>query len=129
MSNVKALIIDDNRSNILVLEQLLGIENIPVVKLSATANLVADLDAIRNVEVVFLDLEMPVVDGYEALRLIKAHPNFKTAKVIAYSVHVSELNNAFDVGFDGFLGKPLSAEDFPSQLSRILRGEKVKYLP
>jgi two-component system cell cycle response regulator DivK len=79
--------------------------------------------------VVFLDLEMPLTNGYVALKIIKTHLNFSTTKVVAYSVHVSELDVALDMGFDGFLGKPLNAEAFPDQLSRILNGDKVFYRP
>jgi CheY-like chemotaxis protein len=129
MPSARALIIDDNPSNILVLEQLLGIEDISSMRLSATADLAEQLDAIQKVEVVFLDLEMPRINGYEAVKIIKSHPNFRTAKVVAYSVHVSELNTAMDMGFDSFLGKPLNAESFPDQLQRILRGERIHYIP
>jgi hypothetical protein len=42
-----------------------------------------------------------------------------------YSVHASEINRARDMGFHSCLGKPLNADDFPEQLARILRGERV----
>ena len=104
-------------------------EDVASVTISATKNLSAQLNSVSNIDVVFLDLEMPVIDGYEALKMIKAHPSFQHARVVAYSVHVSELHNALDSGFDGFLGKPLNAEAFPEHLRRILAGEKVCFLP
>lgn len=129
MPAAQALIIDDSPTNILVLQQLLSIEDVASVAISTTRDLAFQLDSITNIQVVFLDLEMPVVDGYEALQTIKDHPNFTNARVIAYSVHVSELNRAMELGFDGFLGKPLSAEAFPNQLARIFQGEQVCYAP
>lgn len=129
MPIAQALIIDDNASNILVLKQLLTIEDVASVTISTTKDISLQLDSINNIDIVFLDLEMPVINGYAAVNMIKAHPNFKAAKVVAYSVHVSELNNARAMGFDGFLGKPLNAEEFPGHLARILNGEKVYYLP
>jgi CheY-like chemotaxis protein len=129
MSKTQALIIDDNSSNILVLRQLLMIEQVDSVTLSSAQDLVSQLDLLTDISIVFLDLEMPVIDGYEAVKLIKNHPNFATTKVVAYSVHVSELNSVLAMGFDGFLGKPLNAEAFPEHLRRILNGEQVWYLP
>jgi two-component system cell cycle response regulator DivK len=129
MPKAHALIIDDNRSNLVVMQQLLQLEDVAYVTMSSTKDLTRQLDAIKDIDVVFLDLEMPIVNGYDALTLIKEHPNFEHARVIAYSVHVSELHAAFDLGFDGFLGKPLSAEAFPNQLQRILNGERIGYLP
>jgi len=120
MSNAQVLIVDDNPNNILVLQQQLRMEAVDSKTISTTKDLASQLNSIKNIDIVFLDLEMPVIDGYEAVKLIKAHPNFTSAKLIAYSVHVSELHNALSMGFDGFLGKPLNAEAFPNQLERIL---------
>ena len=129
MPIAQALIIDDNPTNLLVLQQLLGLEDVAAVTISSTKDLTFQLNSIRNIDLVFLDLEMPYLGGYDAVRVIKQHPNFQAAKVVAYSVHVSELNSAFELGFDGFLGKPLNAEAFPDQLRRILQGEQVYYVP
>ena len=120
MSNAQVLIVDDNPNNILVLQQQLRMEAVDSKTISTTKDLASQLNSIKNIDIVFLDLEMPVIDGYEAVKLIKAHPNFTSAKLIAYSAHVSELHNALSMGFDGFLGKPLNAEAFPNQLERIL---------
>lgn len=129
MPTAQALIIDDKPTNIQVLQQLLRMEDVASVTISSTKDLAFQLDSIRNIDVVFVDLEMPIMNGYEVVEVIKANPHFRSAKVIAYSVHVTELNNALSRGFDGFLGKPVDAEAFSDQLQRILAGETVYYLP
>jgi CheY-like chemotaxis protein len=129
MPIAQALIIDDNANNILVLQQLLRMEGVGSVALASTANLAESLNAYEDIDIVFLDLEMPKADGYKSLPIIRSHPNFRDARVIAYSVHANEIHTALDLGFDGFLGKPLSAELFPDHLARILRGERVRYIP
>jgi CheY-like chemotaxis protein len=129
MSIAQALIIDDNSNNVLVLQQLLSMENVASTTFPATATFYDQLNAYNQIDIIFLDLEMPKINGYQALEIIRSHPNYQSSRVIAYSVHATELNNALDMGFDGFLGKPLSAEDFPAQLDSILRGERVCYLP
>jgi two-component system, cell cycle response regulator DivK len=129
MPQPHALVIDDNRHNVLVLEQLLSVEKVTFTKLVDTENLAAKLNDLRSIDIVFLDLELPHINGYEALKIIKAHPNFVKIPVIAYTVHVSEVDVAAARGFDGFIGKPVNAEMFPEQLRRILQGEKVWYTP
>jgi two-component system cell cycle response regulator DivK len=129
MPQPHALVIDDNRHNVLVLEQLLTIEKVTFTKLFDTENLAAKLNDLRGIDIVFLDLELPHINGYEALQIIKVHPNFGKTPVIAYTVHVSEVDVAAAKGFDGFIGKPVSAEMFPEQLKRILQGEKIWYTP
>ncbi len=129
MSQLNALIIDDNSNNILVLQQLLNIEGIDVAKLPTANNLVAQLNALPALDIIFLDLELPGVNGYTALDILRAHPHAAQAKIVAYSVHISELHSVIDMGFDGFIGKPLNSESFSDQLWRILNGEKVWYTP
>ena len=68
---------------------------------------------------------MPNGDYYQLFRNIKADPRLAEVPVIAYTVHTSEIEQARQVGFDGFLGKPLSTTEFPDQIQRILRGEQV----
>lgn len=129
MYTPQALIIDDNPNNVLVLQQLLSLDQIASVTLSTANNLPAELDELSDIDIVFLDLEMPGMNGYDALSVIKTHPNFATAKVVAYSVHISELHTVSEIGFDGFFGKPLDAESFSEQLRRIMQGEKIWYIP
>jgi two-component system cell cycle response regulator DivK len=125
MSNTTVLIIDDNESNILVLEHLLRRQNIPAKWLTSTHDLSSKLDTLQSVKAVFLDLMMPETDGCKALSIIREHPNFKGAKVIAYSVHIRSLETAIQMGFDGFLDKPMNAKAFPEQLRQILESKSV----
>ncbi|HRF97817.1 MAG TPA: response regulator, partial [Aggregatilineales bacterium] len=87
------------------------------------------LDATLNqagaIRVIFLDLEMPDIDGYQVLQKLKADSRFVGVPIVAYTVHVSEVHVAYENGFDGFLGKPIDSDKFPDQLARILMGEAV----
>jgi CheY-like chemotaxis protein len=74
---------------------------------------------------VFLDLEMPNINGYELFEKLKVDARFKDVPIVAYTVHVSEINVIRGLGFHSFIGKPLDADAFPDQLARILRGERV----
>jgi CheY-like chemotaxis protein len=104
-------------------------EDVSYASFTSVNMLLGVLDTLVGIDIVFLDLELPRRNGFEVLKVMRAYPNFKDTRFIAYSVHVSELREALEQGFDGFLGKPLSAELFPDQLRRILRGEIFHYLP
>ncbi|GAB1421667.1 hypothetical protein MASR2M15_18480 [Anaerolineales bacterium] len=129
MSAKKALIIDDHPHNRLVLEQLLNLSHIESISLPDLTNLAAILDDIGPVDMVFLDLEMPILNGYQVLAIIKQNHHYQSTHMIAYTVHISEVENVFDKGFDSFLGKPVSLEEFPQQILRILQGESICYIP
>jgi CheY-like chemotaxis protein len=129
MTVINALILDDNNNNIIVLEQLLKQENITYRSFTSATRLLEALDTLPSIDIAFVDLEMPRTTGYEMLDMMKAHPNFKNTRFVAYSVHVAELSETLERGFQAFLGKPLSAELFSEQIQKILRGEQVYYLP
>ncbi len=121
----RALIIDDNRLNVDVLVHLLKGQGIDSQAVLHPRNLAAVLEEEVDYQVIFLDLEMPFMDGFEVLARLKSDGRFAGVPIVAYTVHVSEIHVAHDHGFDGFLGKPLDSDRFPEQLERILNGESV----
>jgi two-component system cell cycle response regulator DivK len=120
-----ALIIDDNRNNIDVLVMLLDQEGVSHTAVQSVRQVENALVQTGQVDVVFLDLEFPVGDGFQILDALKAMPRFQAVPIVAYSVHTSEIDVVRRAGFDGFLGKPLSRQHFPEQLQRILSGHPV----
>ena len=121
----KALIIDDNEMNLESLRILLKKEDIEAFTLSSPADIAREVESIGHLDVVFLDLEFPNHDGISLFSSIKALPRLQNVPIIAYSVHISELNEVRAAGFDGFIGKPLDTQAFPDQIRRILAGEAI----
>jgi CheY-like chemotaxis protein len=124
-----ALIIDDNGKNIDVLARLLGMQGVNSTPVPKPVQLAAVLQEIDDVDIVFLDLEMPGMDGYEVFDKLKTDARFQSVPIVAYTVHVSEIMVAHQQGFHSFLGKPLDADKFPDQLARILHGQPVWETP
>ena len=79
------------------------------------------------INLILLDLYLPLENGYVTLPKIRAHPKLTAARVIAVSASISpeEVARARAAGFDGFLGKPLRRTHFADQIQRILAGEAV----
>lgn len=123
MNQIHALIIDDNQQNLKVLAQLLAKQRVSCTEVANPSRLPDVLPTLMPVSVVFLDLEMPEIDGYGVKDMLRLE--MPGVPIIAYTVHVSEINVVQQLGFDGFLAKPLDSTRFPEQLARILRGERV----
>ncbi len=120
-----ALIIDDDKDSLTVLSRILSMEGISsttVKMLSTLQRVLADETAI---DIVFLDLEMPESTGYAVFENLKANPRFEGVPIVAYTVHISEMSNVRQLGFDSFIGKPINADLFPGQLRQILGGTAV----
>jgi CheY-like chemotaxis protein len=124
MSQAHALLIDDNRKNLRVLRQLLTKQGVTSTDVLNASDLDRILSTLDSVDVIFVDLEMPELDGYSVKDMLRAS-HLAGAPIIAYTVHTSEISHTRQLGFDGFLGKPLDSVRFPNQLARILKGEPV----
>ncbi len=125
MSGLHALVIDDSPPNADVLAMLLQAEGVGCTTLLSFGQLPNALDSLSKVDVVFLDLEIPPHDYRDMLRTLKSEPRLNGVPVVAYTVHISEIEEARRIGFDGFLGKPIRASEFPHHLRDILAGRPV----
>lgn len=125
----RALIIDDNADNVGVLAEMLMLEGLEYTAIQNPTQINSIIAQDASFDVVFLDLEMPHIDGYEMLEKLQADARFEQVPIVAYTVHVSEINVARKLGFHSFVGKPLDADQFPSQLADILSGKPVWITP
>jgi two-component system cell cycle response regulator DivK len=94
-----------------------------------TRELNASLNTIPIPDIIFLDLEMPFINGYDVLDYIRQDSNLSQVPIVAYTTHTSHMNTAHQAGFHSFLGKPLDSTLFPDQIHRILNGEHVWEVP
>ena len=123
-----ALIIDDSWPNIEVLTTLLDKEDVTYTTTVLPREVPELARSLDQVDVVFLDLEMPHQSGFDVLYELEAIDKLQGVPIVAYSVHNSEIDLARDAGFHSFLGKPLSVQLFPEQLQCILSGGEVWYI-
>jgi CheY-like chemotaxis protein len=124
--NVYVVVIDDNLSDIKVIRTLLTQLGIHCDSLNSHDVLSGAIDQITSIpDVIFLDLEMPGINGYEVLAMLLTIPDFARVPVVAYSAYSAEMSRAREAGFHSFLGKPLISATFAEQVARILNDEPV----
>ncbi|TLX73731.1 PAS domain S-box protein [Labilibacter sediminis] len=77
---------------------------------------------------IFMDLRMPTMDGYEATLKLKKNPITKSIPVIACtaSVFKSTKKDALSKGFSGYLRKPILFEEIVQELTKYIKYEKDK---
>lgn len=128
MSNTKnlhVLIVENEPLDSQVLASLVKSLNIACSTVTDGADVIDHLDKLNQIDVVFLDLEMPKVDGFQLLQAIQADGRFGHLPIVAYSSHSNAMNEAYEAGFHGFLTKPVDGNSFSSYLDSILAGEGV----
>jgi CheY-like chemotaxis protein len=74
--------------------------------------------ALRDYEMILMDLQMPEMDGMQAAREIRKHPQWSDIPIIALSANAfaSDRNNCLAAGMQDFLEKPITR----SALHRVL---------
>jgi len=81
-----------------------------------------DLTSVRLPDVILMDLSMPVVDGWEATRRLRADTRTAHIPVVALTAHdgSGELERATDAGCDWFVPKPCPPDALITEIRRIL---------
>jgi CheY-like chemotaxis protein len=110
MSNIglgKALIVDDEKTNRLILKSLLSKQGYQTIE-AVNGQEAIDLFNQENPSIIFMDVMMPVLDGYEATRQIKAASANRFVPVIFLTAMSDEeaLAQCIEAGGDDFLIKP-----------------------
>ncbi len=72
-------------------------------------------------DLVLMDCRMPVMDGFEATREIRARENFRIP-ILAMTAHVDheDKERCFAVGMDGFISKPVNLKKLESAIQELL---------
>jgi CheY-like chemotaxis protein len=81
--------------------------------------------------VIFLDVQIGPLDGYEMLQVLRNIEEYRDAKIIALTANVmsNDVERLKRVGFSGLIGKPIIKQAFPELLEKILAGEEVWFVP
>lgn len=121
LSDTKILLIaEDEDSNFILLEELLSNTNIRILRAVNGVEAVEICKSRQNIDLILMDLKMPVMDGYEATKQIKGFsPNIPIIAQTAYT-NVKDRNKAFDCGCSDFISKPYKIERLLSKIRKQL---------
>jgi len=111
-SNKNLLIVEDNLINQKVLTSVLKKSNMNITIANDGQEAVNILSTNNRFDMVLMDINMPVMDGYEATRRIRQDKSLDLVPVVALSALTAtdEINKVFHVGMNGYLSKPLVKE-------------------
>jgi two-component system cell cycle response regulator DivK len=74
-------------------------------------------------DLILMDIQLPVLDGYEATRRIKAHPELKSIPIIAVTSYAlsGDEHKVTAAGCDGYMPKPYSPRALLAKIKVFLR--------
>jgi PleD family two-component response regulator len=125
----RALIIDDNKVNRMLLRRGLAEQDVDAIE-ATDGRQALDLLAAEPVDLILLDLLMPVLDGYATLERIKAHDALRHIPVIVITA-VEDLDSVvrcIELGATDYLPKPFSAAVLRARVNASLAGKRLRDL-
>jgi len=120
------LIADDDPKNVLLAKDLLevlGCETLTAVN----GQEAVDMARARRPDLVLMDIQMPVMDGMQATRLLRSDPETAGIPIVAVtaSVMAGQRAQVMESGVDGFIAKPIEVRDFMKRVKVLLDGERA----
>jgi len=118
----KILLVEDNELNRDMLSRRLARKGYEVLLAEDGAKGVAAAAAERP-DLVLMDMSLPVLDGWEATRRLKADPGTRAIPVIALTAHAmsTDREKAKEAGCDDYDTKPVELERLLEKIERLLR--------
>ncbi|MDD4970527.1 MAG: response regulator [Paludibacter sp.] len=108
----KILVVDDDSRNIFALSKILQERGMEVLKAENGLIALELLNTYPDIDMVLMDIMMPEMDGYEAMRGIRAQPVFKKLPVIALTAKAmkDDKQKCIDAGANDYITKPIDVD-------------------
>jgi two-component system sensor histidine kinase/response regulator len=122
LSGKRILLAEDNEINQRVFAGLLDGSGIAIDMVENGREVLEKLHHNPNYDLIFMDISMPVMDGYEATKLLREYREYDTIPVVALTANSmqDEIEHAISCGMQGYIGKPLNVDDFYGKLLELL---------
>ncbi len=125
MTKSRVLVIEDNEQNMCLVSFILEKNGCEV--LQARNGLDGVKMAVENEpDLILLDIQLPVMDGYSVARAIRKEPTLKNTPMVAVTSYAmpGDRDQAMQAGCTGYIEKPIDPETFMSQVEHFTKGEE-----
>ena len=115
------LIIEDNPKNLKLARDVLNHTGYETLEAETAEDGLA-LARTRHPDIVLMDVQLPGMDGVEALDRLRSHPETRDIPVIALTAFAmkEDRERFLAAGFDRYVAKPLDIREFPRQVAAAL---------
>jgi len=122
----KILVIEDSASNRLLLRDILEAKGYLVIE-APDGKAGFELAKKELPALILLDIQMPVIDGFETCRLLRAEQSTARIKILGVTSYAmkGDREKVLSAGFDGYISKPLDTRKLPETVAALLAGRRV----
>jgi CheY-like chemotaxis protein len=118
IEGARVLVVDDDIRNIFALSALLEWSHADVVVAESGSEAIDNLERMPSFDVVLMDIVMPVMDGYDTIRAIRALDHLSDLPIIAVTAKVmdGERQRCIDAGANDYIPKPVDTVELLAAL-------------
>ena len=123
---MKILYVEDNPDNVYMLTRRLKKKGFDII-LAEDGKQGVEMALSESPDLILMDLNLPIMDGWEATKYIKANEKGKDIPIIALSAHAMEEHrkSAIDAGCDDYDTKPVDFKRLLSKISQFIEMSEV----
>lgn len=117
----RILMVEDTEDNRQIMRDLLSMTDFELLEAVDGADGVA-MASLHRPDLILMDIQLPVMDGYEAARRIKADPALKHIPIIAVTSYAlaGDEGKTLAAGCDGYVSKPFSPRQLLAKIREFL---------
>jgi signal transduction histidine kinase/HAMP domain-containing protein/ActR/RegA family two-component response regulator len=120
-----ALVVDDDYRNVFALTALLERGGMTVIGAESGKDALVILESTPGIDIVFMDIMMPIMDGYDTMRAVRALPQFAELPIVAVTAKVmpDEEGHCIEAGASSYIPKPVDTARLLLAIGRWLPRE------
>ncbi|GAB2534875.1 response regulator [Rufibacter soli] len=131
LQQAHVLLAEDNKVNQMLVHQVLQEHNMHVTTVT-NGQQVLELLQREAFDLILMDMQMPLMDGYETMQYIREQmPAQKDIPIIALTAHTSpgQVQKCLSAGADAYVSKPFKAEELLKEISALLKAKDLNSQP
>ena len=119
------LIVEDNEKNMKLVRDVLQVKGYQTLE-AATAEDGIALAQAHSPDLVLMDIQLPGMNGIEALRVLRENPATAHIPVIAVTASVMQQDRKLitEAGFDAYIGKPINLKEFLQAVREMIEAPR-----
>lgn len=118
---LKVLAVDDDFINLKLLKTMLmkSTKVSSVIEAKNGADAIGILKSQNDIDIILLDIIMPVMGGIEMLKVVRADESLRQLPIVVLTTDETKKGEALDCGANGFLMKPVREKDVLEKISEL----------
>ncbi|RLA72891.1 MAG: response regulator [Epsilonproteobacteria bacterium] len=120
--NLIVLAVDDDLINLKLLKSMLikSGKVVEVIEAKNGSDAIGSLKSRDDIDLILLDIIMPVMGGIEMLKVVRADENLRQLPIIVLTTDETKKSEALECGANGFLMKPIRNTDLMQKIATVI---------